>query len=145
MLTGKSKLKNNKPKDWPASHRGDFEMNTVQNQDSESLSLRKGHPAHPIDTLIQNSISISPTSTVYQARDLHFPGVQKMVLVKEFRNPSPDPEQRLANVESFERKANLLATLSHPAIPGNPRLFHPRKTLFSGIGIYSWQDSGLHY
>jgi outer membrane protein assembly factor BamB/tRNA A-37 threonylcarbamoyl transferase component Bud32 len=92
-------------------------MNTIQNQDSENLSLKKG--ARLTDRyLIQNTISISPTSTVYQARDLHFPNVQKMVVVKEFRNPSPDPEERQVNIENFERKANLLATLSHPAIPG---------------------------
>jgi outer membrane protein assembly factor BamB/tRNA A-37 threonylcarbamoyl transferase component Bud32 len=92
-------------------------MKTIQNQDLESLSLKKG--ARLSDRyLIQNTISVNPTSTVYQARDLHFPGVQKMVVVKEFRNPSPDPQKRLANVENFERKANLLATLSHPALPG---------------------------
>jgi outer membrane protein assembly factor BamB/tRNA A-37 threonylcarbamoyl transferase component Bud32 len=92
-------------------------MNPTKNQNSKNLSLKKGTRLSD-RYLIQSTISISPTSTVYQARDLHFPSVQKMVVVKEFRNPSPDPQLRQANVETFERKANLLATLSHPGLPG---------------------------
>jgi outer membrane protein assembly factor BamB/tRNA A-37 threonylcarbamoyl transferase component Bud32 len=92
-------------------------MSTNQGQVSEGLTLKKG--ARLSDRyLIQNTLSISPTSTVYQARDLHFPNVVKLVVVKEFRNPSPDSQERQANIENFERQVNLLATLSHPAIPG---------------------------
>jgi outer membrane protein assembly factor BamB/tRNA A-37 threonylcarbamoyl transferase component Bud32 len=92
-------------------------MNTTKNQDFETFSLKKGTRLSD-RYLIQSTISVSPTSTVYQARDLHFPSVQKMVVIKEFRNPSPDPQVRQANIEAFERKANLLATLSHPGLPG---------------------------
>ncbi len=90
---------------------------SIMNQDSENLSLKKG--TRLLDRyLIQNTVGISHASTVYQARDLHFPTVQKMVVVKEYRNPSPDPQIRQTNIETFERKANLLATLSHPGLPG---------------------------
>ena len=68
--------------------------------------------------LIQESISQSATSAVYRARDLHFPNVTKLVAVKEFHNPAPDKNSRQANFEGFERQVNLMATLSHPALPG---------------------------
>lgn len=87
-----------------------------QNINSNGLSLTKGTRLRD-RYLIQEAIRISPESAVYQARDLHFPNVIKLVMLKEFRNSSPDPSERTKNVEKFERRANLLATLSHPAIP----------------------------
>jgi outer membrane protein assembly factor BamB len=92
-------------------------MSLIQNQDSDGLTLKKG--TRLADRyLIQSTISLSSTSTVYLARDLHFPNVLKLVVVKEFRNPSSDPQVRQAKVQRFERQVNLLATLSHPAVPG---------------------------
>ena len=55
--------------------------------------------------------------SVYRARDLHFPNVVKLVAVKEMINVAPDPLVRQMIVENFEREANMLATLNHPAIP----------------------------
>jgi outer membrane protein assembly factor BamB/tRNA A-37 threonylcarbamoyl transferase component Bud32 len=55
--------------------------------------------------------------SVYRARDLHFPNVVKLVAVKEMINQAPDPLVRKTIVQNFEREANILATLSHPAIP----------------------------
>ncbi len=55
--------------------------------------------------------------SVYRARDMHFPNVTKLVAVKEMINTAPDPLVRDTIVQNFEREANLLATLSHPAIP----------------------------
>jgi outer membrane protein assembly factor BamB/tRNA A-37 threonylcarbamoyl transferase component Bud32 len=92
-------------------------MITNQNAGSEGLSLKKGTRISD-RYLIQSPISVSSNSAVYQARDLRFPNVVKLVVVKEFRNPSPDPQVRQTKVQNFERQANLLATLSHPAIPG---------------------------
>jgi outer membrane protein assembly factor BamB/tRNA A-37 threonylcarbamoyl transferase component Bud32 len=54
---------------------------------------------------------------VYRARDLHFPNVVKLVAVKEMINQASDPLVRSTIVRNFEREANLLATLDHPAIP----------------------------
>ncbi len=62
-------------------------------------------------------IGIGGMGAVYRARDLHFPNVTKWVAVKEMINPSHDPEMRETMVRNFEREANILATLSHPAIP----------------------------
>ena len=54
---------------------------------------------------------------VYQARDLNFPDVKKLVAVKEMLNPATDPSLRASTIKTFQREANILATLSHPAIP----------------------------
>jgi serine/threonine protein kinase len=55
--------------------------------------------------------------TVYQARDLNFPDVRKLVAVKEMLNPSTDPAIQASTLKTFQREANILATLNHPAIP----------------------------
>lgn len=66
---------------------------------------------------IQDVIGIGGMGSVYRARDLHFPNVVKLVAVKEMINMAPDPLVRQTIVQNFEREANLLATLNHPAIP----------------------------
>lgn len=53
---------------------------------------------------------------VYRAQDLRF-SVSKIVAVKEMINQASDPEIRSTIVENFEREANILATVNHPAIP----------------------------
>ena len=67
--------------------------------------------------LIEEVIGIGGMGAVYQARDLHFPNVIKLVAVKEMINQARDPQVRATIVSNFEREANLLATLSHPGIP----------------------------
>lgn len=67
--------------------------------------------------LIQEVIGVGGMGSVYRARDLHFPNVVKLVAVKEMVISAPDPVVRETIVQNFEREANLLATLSHPAIP----------------------------
>ncbi len=54
---------------------------------------------------------------VYQARDLNFPEAKRLVAVKEMHYPSADPSQQSASYKTFQREANILATLAHPAIP----------------------------
>jgi outer membrane protein assembly factor BamB len=54
---------------------------------------------------------------VYQARDLRFKGVTRICAVKEMTNSTPDPHVRRLAIENFEREANILARLNHPAIP----------------------------
>jgi len=53
---------------------------------------------------------------VYRAQDLRFK-VEKIVAVKEMINQATDPDIQATIVEGFEREANILATISHPAIP----------------------------
>ena len=55
--------------------------------------------------------------SVYRARDLHFPNVVKLVAVKEMINQARDPYVRQTIIQNFEREADILVTLNHPAIP----------------------------
>jgi serine/threonine protein kinase len=55
--------------------------------------------------------------TVYQARDLNFPDVRRLVAIKEMQLLSSDPAVRANALKNFRREANILATLNHPAIP----------------------------
>lgn len=67
--------------------------------------------------LIQGVLGVGGMGSVYRARDMRFPNVNKLVAVKEILNLAPDPTVREMIVKTFEREANILATLSHPAIP----------------------------
>ncbi|OGO13357.1 MAG: protein kinase [Chloroflexi bacterium RBG_13_68_17] len=67
--------------------------------------------------LILGILGSGGMSSVYKGRDLHFPNVTKLVAVKEMLNLASDPTMHEMVVRNFEREADLLATLSHPAIP----------------------------
>jgi eukaryotic-like serine/threonine-protein kinase len=54
---------------------------------------------------------------VYRARDLNFPDAKRLVAVKEMLITAADPGMRASSMRTFQREANILATLSHPAIP----------------------------
>ena len=91
-------------------------MMSLDNNISAGLNLQKG--TRLADRyLIQDAISSSSLSTIYRARDLHFPNILKLVAVKELINPATDSQVQEMNIGIFERQANLLATLTHPAIP----------------------------
>jgi outer membrane protein assembly factor BamB/tRNA A-37 threonylcarbamoyl transferase component Bud32 len=62
-------------------------------------------------------LGVGGMGAVYQARDLQFPEVERYVAIKEMHNLGTDEQLRKINIANFEREANLLATLSHPAIP----------------------------
>lgn len=66
---------------------------------------------------ITGVLGVGGMGSVYQARDLQFPEVERYVAVKEMLNPATDPQLREGLLRNFEREANLLAALSHPAIP----------------------------
>jgi outer membrane protein assembly factor BamB/tRNA A-37 threonylcarbamoyl transferase component Bud32 len=55
-------------------------------------------------------------SVVYKAQDMRFPNVIRLCAVKEMINTATDPQVRAMIVRNFEREANILATLNHPAI-----------------------------
>ena len=67
--------------------------------------------------LILGVIGAGGMSSVYKGRDLHFPNVQKLVAIKEMKSTVADETMYAMIVNNFEREADLLATLSHPAIP----------------------------
>lgn len=55
--------------------------------------------------------------TVYKSRDLRFEDVSRLAAVKEMHTPSNNPALREQTLATFRREANILAALSHPAIP----------------------------
>jgi outer membrane protein assembly factor BamB/tRNA A-37 threonylcarbamoyl transferase component Bud32 len=66
---------------------------------------------------ITGILGVGGMGSVYQARDMHFPAVTRYVAVKEMLNLAADPNLRELTLRNFEREANILAELSHPAIP----------------------------
>ena len=54
--------------------------------------------------------------TVYQARDLNFTDVRRLVAIKEMHTLATDGALRASMLKTFRREANILAALSHPAI-----------------------------
>jgi outer membrane protein assembly factor BamB/tRNA A-37 threonylcarbamoyl transferase component Bud32 len=66
---------------------------------------------------ILNVLGHGGMSTVYRARDRRFANVDRLVAVKEMFNVTQDAAARRLRLATFEREANLLATLQHPAIP----------------------------
>jgi outer membrane protein assembly factor BamB/tRNA A-37 threonylcarbamoyl transferase component Bud32 len=73
---------------------------------------------------IMRFLSKGGMGAVYLARDKHFPNVTKLVAVKEMINTVRDSVTSRISLETFEREANLLASLSHPAIPKVFDYFH---------------------
>ncbi|HSJ58491.1 MAG TPA: serine/threonine-protein kinase, partial [Anaerolineae bacterium] len=77
----------------------------------------------PVGTVLQERYEIlgvqgvGGMGAVYRGRDLRFAAVTKIVAVKEMNNTAPDPRLRRISIQNFEREANILASLSHPAIP----------------------------
>jgi outer membrane protein assembly factor BamB/tRNA A-37 threonylcarbamoyl transferase component Bud32 len=67
---------------------------------------------------------------VYQARDNRFADVNKLVAVKEMISPVRDTVTGRISLETFEREANILASLSHPAIPKVFDYFHHERRVY---------------
>jgi outer membrane protein assembly factor BamB/tRNA A-37 threonylcarbamoyl transferase component Bud32 len=80
--------------------------------------------------LILGILGAGGMSSVYKGRDLHFPNVQKLVAIKEMTNLVADQTMYDMIVSNFEREADLLATLSHPAIPRIYDYFSHNNSLF---------------
>lgn len=66
---------------------------------------------------IEGQLGGGGQGAVYQARDLNFPDARRLVAVKEMNVTGKDQEAKKANLHTFKREANILATLNHPAIP----------------------------
>lgn len=66
---------------------------------------------------VQSTLGVGGFSTVYQARDLRFPAVDKLWAIKEMVIYTADPVLRQQTIQTFEQEASMLAVLRHPAIP----------------------------
>ncbi len=82
----------------------------------EGATLSKGTVLQGRYEIIR-TVGIGGMGAVYQARDKRFPKVAKLCAVKEMINSAPDLHLRELSIKNFEREANILATLNHPAIP----------------------------
>ena len=89
---------------------------------------------------IQDVIGVGGMSTVYWARDLRFPGVERLCAVKEMFNVAEEPRLRQMSLTNFQREASLLATLSHPAIPRIYDFFDVQGTIYLVLELVSGQD-----
>jgi outer membrane protein assembly factor BamB len=66
---------------------------------------------------IEGQLGGGGQGAVYQARDLNFPEARRLVAIKEMHVAASDPNLRASTMKTFQREANILATLNHPAIP----------------------------
>ncbi len=92
---------------------------TLEERSNETSQLGQLQPGVTLQDryLILGTLGTGGMGSVYKGRDLHFPNVTKLVAVKEMINMAADPTMYEMVVRNFEREADLLATLSHPAIP----------------------------
>jgi len=65
---------------------------------------------------IQEIVGAGGMGSVYRARDTNFKAI-RLVAIKEMISQVTDPLVRRNILNIFEREANILATLRHPAIP----------------------------
>ena len=97
------------------------DQSTLSGEDRAAASA--GRTTLPKGTVLANRYQITQVvglggmSTVYAARDLRFANTFKACAVKEMTDSSQGMQDRAHLLQTFEREANLLAGLSHPAIP----------------------------
>jgi outer membrane protein assembly factor BamB/tRNA A-37 threonylcarbamoyl transferase component Bud32 len=89
----------------------------------------------PGDTLqdryeIRKFISKGGMGAVYLARDTRFPKVEKLVAVKEMIRTIRDSVTSRISLETFEREANIVASLNHSAIPKVFDYFHHERRVY---------------
>jgi outer membrane protein assembly factor BamB/tRNA A-37 threonylcarbamoyl transferase component Bud32 len=89
---------------------------------------------------IKRFLSKGGMGAVYLARDLRFPSVEKLVAVKEMISAIRDSVTSRISLETFQREANLLASLSHPAIPKVFDYFHQERRVYLIIEYINGTD-----
>lgn len=94
-----------------------------------------------------STLGIGGFSTVYKARDLRFPSVDKLCAIKEMVIFTADPQLRAQTIQSFEQEASMLAVLNHPAIPLVSDYFTEGNRsylileLVEGVNLEQWLES----
>ena len=88
----------------------------IPTDETGSLSLQIGSLLQDRYEII-DVLGIGGMSTVYLARDRRFARATKYCAVKEMSDQARDQGTRRLHFSTFEREANVLASLNHPAIP----------------------------
>jgi outer membrane protein assembly factor BamB/predicted Ser/Thr protein kinase len=89
---------------------------------------------------ILRTLAIGGMGIVYRAQDLRFEQASRLCVVKQMHYADPDPVQRDVTVQYFEREANILASLSHPAIPSIYDYFSEENRLYLVMEYIHGQD-----
>lgn len=79
-------------------------------------------------------------AVVYKARDMRFEKVLRICAIKEMFNTAPDPRLREMVIQSFDREANVLASLNHPAIVGIYDYFSEGSRIYLVMEYVQGQD-----
>lgn len=66
---------------------------------------------------VESILGLGGMGAVYRVRDLRFANATKYCALKEMITKFSDPLDERTRLSNFEREANTLASLSHPAIP----------------------------
>jgi outer membrane protein assembly factor BamB len=61
-------------------------------------------------------LGLGGMGSVYLSRDLNFTKTTRLCAIKEMISNTPDPNFRRLSLANFEREANTLASINHPAI-----------------------------
>ncbi len=99
------------------------DLKTKELADGEDRRLKRRQGLLQAGAVLQDRYQVVDTlgvggfSSVYKARDMHFPAVTRLCAVKEMVHLNRDPKVREMATTSFEREASILATLDHAAVP----------------------------
>jgi outer membrane protein assembly factor BamB/tRNA A-37 threonylcarbamoyl transferase component Bud32 len=66
---------------------------------------------------VESVLGLGGMGAVYKVRDLRFTNAAKYCALKEMIAKFSDTQDQRTRLSNFEREANILASLSHPAIP----------------------------
>jgi serine/threonine protein kinase len=115
---------------------------TTRALDNQTEHLERLQPGTTLQDryLILGILGSGGMSSVYKGRDLHFPNVTKLVAIKEMTSMLTDQTMYEMVVTNFEREADLLATLSHPAIPRIYDYFTHKKSLYLVMEFIDGKD-----
>jgi len=89
---------------------------------------------------ITKVLGLGGMSTVYAARDLRFTTTFKPCAIKEMADASATVSDRQQLLANFEREANMLASLSHPAIPKVYDFFNTSKQVYLAMEFIKGSD-----
>jgi outer membrane protein assembly factor BamB len=89
---------------------------------------------------ILSTRAIGGMAIIYRAQDLRFEKTSRLCAVKQMHYTVPDPVLREVTIQNFEREANILASLSHPAIPSILDYFSEANRLYLVMEYIDGQD-----